>query len=90
MRRVLAWFTLLCTLSLTAAPLLAMQQPTPAQSEFVPMKDVPPTETVPAATLLIAAYAIIWLAATFYLWTIWRRLNKVEDEMRALARKTNR
>jgi hypothetical protein len=26
----------------------------------------------------------------FYLWTIWRRLNKVETEMRALEQRQNR
>jgi len=67
--------------------LLALQPPA-GQSEFVPMKDLPPTETIPAATLLIAAYAFIWLAVLFYLWSIWRRLNKVEAEMHALGHKT--
>ena len=41
---------------------------------------------MPAAPLLIAAYAFIWVAVIFYVWTIWRRLNKVETEMQALAR----
>ncbi len=45
---------------------------------------------MPAAPLLIAAYAFVWIAVMFYLWTIWRRLNKVEAEMRALAQKTAR
>ena len=65
-------------------------QPPAAQSEYVPLKDLPPTENVPAAPFLIAAYAFVWIAAMFYLWTIWRRLNRVETEMRALAQKTSR
>ena len=44
-------------------------------------------EQLPAAPLLIAAYAFVWLAAMFYLWTIWRRLGKVEAEMRALEQR---
>ena len=52
------------------------------------MKELPPGEQMPAAPLLVAAYAFIWIAAMFYLWTIWRRLNKVEEEMRALTRKS--
>jgi len=78
--------TVALTLLLTAAALAF--QPPAGQSEFVPAKDLPPTESIPAAPLLVAAYAFIWVAAIFYLWTIWRRLNKVETEMRALARKT--
>jgi CcmD family protein len=35
----------------------------------------------------VAAYAFIWVAAIVYLFSIWRRLNKVETEMHALARK---
>jgi CcmD family protein len=65
-------------------------QPPAAQSEYVPLKDLPATENVPAAPFLIAAYAFVWIAAMFYLWTIWRRLNRVETEMRALAQKTSR
>ena len=66
----------------------AVQQAPPGQSEYVPIKDLPPTDQMPAAPLLIAAYAFVWIAVMFYLWTIWRRLNRVEAEMGALARKT--
>ena len=77
------------TFVLVAASTLAFafQPPPPGQDGFVAAKDLPPTESIPAAPLLVAAYAIIWLAAVFYLWTIWRRLNKVESDIRALARK---
>jgi CcmD family protein len=78
------------SVALTAAPLVAARQPPPGQSEFVPVKDLPPTETIPAAPLLVAAYAFIWVALIFYIWTIWRRLNRVETDMRALAQKTRR
>ncbi len=88
-RAALVVATLFWTLALTAPAALAVQSP-PGQSEFVPMKDVPPTESIPAAPLLIAGYAFIWVAAMVYLWTIWRRLTKVEDDMRALAQKTTR
>jgi len=29
----------------------------------------------------------VWLATMFYLWTIWRRLGKVEAEIHALERR---
>jgi CcmD family protein len=69
-----------------AMPALAFQPPA-AQSEYVPVKDLPPVDQLPAAPLLVAAYSFIWLAAMFYLWTIWRRLGKVETEMRALEQR---
>lgn len=72
---------------LLAAPVFAWQPP-PGQSEFVPVESLPPSEQLPAAPYLIAAYAFVWIAVMFYLWTIWRRMNRVETEMRALAQKT--
>ena len=83
LRRLL---TALTSFVLLAAPAFALQPPA-GQSEFVPVDSVPLSDQLPAAPLLVTAYAFIWLAVMFYLWTIWRRLNKVEDEMRALARK---
>jgi len=42
---------------------------------------------MPAAPLLIAAYAFFLVLMMFYLWTIWNRLSKVEKEMQELARR---
>ena len=86
MRRL---FAAVWCFALTSAPVFALQPPT-GQSEFVPAKDLPPAETIPAAPLLVTAYAVIWLLVMFYLWTIWRRLNKVETEMRALEQRQQR
>jgi CcmD family protein len=72
-----------------SASALALQPP-PGQSEFVPVDTLPPGDQLPAAPLLVGAYAFVWLAVMFYLWTIWRRLNRVETEMRAIAQKTAR
>jgi CcmD family protein len=87
--RVLRLIAALSCVVAFAAPALAMQPPA-ATSEYVPVKDLPPVDQVPAAPLLIAAYAFVWIAAMFYMWTIWRRLNRVETEMQALARKSAR
>ena len=76
---------LLTSLVLVASSAFALQPP--GQSEFVPVDSVPPGDQLPAAPLLIAAYAFVWLATFVYLFSIWRRLNKVENEMRALAQK---
>jgi CcmD family protein len=70
---------------LLAAPAFALQPP--PQGGFVPVDSVPAGDQLPAAPLLIIAYAFVWVAAMVYVWSIWRRMNKVEDEMRALARK---
>lgn len=57
----------------------------PGQTEFVPMTEIPASEQLPAARLLIAAYAFVWVAVLAYLWTIWRRLGKVEQEIGQLS-----
>jgi len=80
--------TLVWTIVLTS-PVLALQPPT-GQSEFRPMTEVPPSEQLPAAPLLITAYAFFLVAVLFYVWTIWRRLNKVEADIRALERTAKR
>ena len=82
MKRILiGWFSLLLV-----APAFAFQPPT-GQSEFVPVDTLPAADQLPAAPLLIAAYAFVWIATLFYVWTVWRRLNKVEQEMRSLERR---
>ena len=86
LRRLL---TPLISFALFAAPAFALQPP-PGQSEFVPVDSVPLSDQLPAAPLLVTAYAFVWIAAMVYVWSIWRRLNKVEDEMRALAQKMPR
>jgi CcmD family protein len=79
---------LMCSL-LVAVPALALQPPA-AQSEFVPAAPGASTEQLPAAPLVIAAYAFVWVAAMGYVWTIGRRLTKVEDDLRALERKAGK
>ena len=74
---------------LLAGPVVASQPPAP-QSEFVPATPGASTEQLPAAPLLIAAYAFVWVAAMGYVWTIARRLNKVEDELRTLEQRATR
>ncbi len=56
-----------------------------ATDQFVPVKALPPQERLPAAPLVMVAYGFVWAVLLAYLWTIWRRLMKVESEMRTLA-----
>ena len=51
----------------------------------MPMKSLPQQDQLPAAPLLVAAYAFVWVALLVYVWTIWRRLMKVEREIRELS-----
>jgi hypothetical protein len=74
---------LLLTVPASSA-VLAMQ---PSQEEFKPFTGVPPEQQIPAAPLVIGAYAFFLLLMMFYLWTIWRRIGKVEADMRALERR---
>ena len=54
-------------------------------SEFVPVGSQPATEQLPAAPLLIAAYVFVWAAMLAYVWSIWRRLGKVERDISELS-----
>jgi CcmD family protein len=56
-----------------------------AQSEFQPVTEIPASEQMPSAPLVIAAYAFVWLAFVVYVWTMWRKLGKVEQELQTLA-----
>jgi hypothetical protein len=55
------------------------------QTEFIPVKEVPASEQLPAAPLVIAAYAFVWLAFLAYVWMVWRRLGKVEADINTLS-----
>ncbi len=81
--------TALIGLSIGASA-LAFQPPAP-QNDFVPVTEAQrAVETLPAAPLLIAAYAFVWVALLGYLWFLWGRLKKVQGEIEALERRTGR
>ena len=68
----------------------AYAQPTqPAQAQFVPIDELPPEDQMPAAPLLIVAYAFAWVALLVYLWSIWRRLSGVERALAEVARRVS-
>ena len=52
---------------------------------FEPVANLPAPEReqLPAAPLVMAAYAVVWVMVFGYLWSIWRRLGAVERELRA-------
>lgn len=75
---------------LAATPLVpdafAWQPPPATADEFVPVSDLPAKESLPAAPLLVAAYAVVWLMLMGYLVMLWRRLARVEQEMAGIER----
>jgi CcmD family protein len=57
----------------------------PGQSEFQPVTEIPASEQLPSAPLVIAAYAFVWFAFVVYVWMMWRKLGKVEQELTQLS-----
>jgi CcmD family protein len=57
----------------------------PAQDEFVPISQLPADDKLPAAPLLIAAYAVVWIILAVYVWTLWRRFLRAEQDLKQLA-----
>ena len=57
----------------------------PGQSGFEPVTEVPASEQLPSAPLVIAAYAFVWLAFMFYVWMMWKKLGKVDRELTQLS-----
>ena len=72
------------------APAIAtaqQQPPKAAQDEFVPIDQLPPGDQLPAARFLIIAYAVAWVLVAGYLFSIWRRLGRVEQEIADVSRR---
>ena len=72
---------------LLCAPLAAQQpQPPPQQQqdEFVPVSQLPAQDQLPAAPLLVTAYAFVWIALFAYVASVARRLSRVQREVERL------
>ena len=70
------------------APVLAWAQE--QQDGFLPVD--PSTdivESLPAAPMVMAAYALVWLVLMAYIWSLRRRQARVELEMAALRARVN-
>ncbi len=68
---------------------VVLAQP-PPQGEFVPIDQLPAAESFPAAPLVIAAYAAVWLIVFFYIFSVWRRLDRVEHELKEIIGRAQR
>ena len=62
-------------------------QPAAAQDGFVPVSQLPPTEELPPAPLVLGAYGFIWVAVLVYVWSLARRLNAVQKDFDALSKR---
>ncbi len=85
-RYVCACLALITTLAGTPRAGFAGQPPK-APEGFVPAGDLPAREELPAAPLLITAYAAAWVLVFGYLLSIWQRLARVEREIQDLSRR---
>lgn len=73
---------LVLSLMLFGAVALGAQPQPPA--DFVPVENAPPGEQIPAMPLLGLAYGFIWVGVLGYVWSLARRLQKVEAELAEL------
>lgn len=80
-------FAFLFVSAISVASLLAQPPQSPARDQYVPIDQLPPNEQMPSAPFVVAAYSLVWIIAMLYLWSIWRRIGKVEADMQVLARR---
>ncbi len=81
------WLWILLAIAMLAMPTYAYQQPPPAQEGFVPVDQLPTREDFPAAPLVVGAYSVAWVALLIYVWSVWKRLGRVEREMVDVSRR---
>ena len=82
-KRALAFAIVLLTL--TAMPLLAQPPAQPQQqNEYVPIDELPPQDQLPAAPLLVVAYAVVMLGLFAYVVSVARRMATVQRELERL------
>ena len=87
MKRLVLCVALLVLLPGVVLPAQQPAKPPSSQEDFVPVSALPQAEQLPAAPLLIAAYAFVWVALMAYVWSLWRRMAKLERELADLQRR---
>ena len=68
---------------LLLAPAALSAQPQPPK-DFVAVDETAPGEQIAAMPLIASAYGFIWIVLLGYVWSIGRRLQKVEGELAEL------
>ena len=69
---------------------IRQQLPTTPDDEFTPISELPPDERLPAAPMLVGAYAFVALAIFAYLVSLSRRLQGVAREIARLEAQIKR
>jgi CcmD family protein len=82
--RILVFVVGMAALSVRA---VAQQPPPQPPKDFVPVDESAPGEQIPAMPLIGAAYGFIWVAVLGYVWSLGRRLQKVDAEITELERR---
>ena len=80
MRTLIRTIAVVFVLTMQVAPLAAQQDPR-QQEEFTPIDQLPPQEQLPAAPLLVGAYAFVLLMLFGYLVMVSRRLSAIQTEV---------
>lgn len=80
-------FTLGVVFCLCLGAVAFAQTAQPPVGEFVPMSSLAPREVLPATPLVFYAYAFVWLALLGYVFSIWRRMSKVEQDLAEVQRR---
>ena len=83
MTRLLVILATAAVSAVLQAPVLWAWQPE-QQNEFIPIDQLPPQDQLPAAPLLVAAYAIVVIALFVYVMSVARRLTSVQRELERL------
>jgi len=83
MRNLIRTIAVVFALTMQVSPLAAQTQPK-QQEEFTPVDQLPPQEQLPAAPLLVGAYAFVLLMLFGYLVMVSRRLSAIQSEVTRL------
>ncbi len=90
-RMTVSMLVVLAVLTVGVSAMHAQPQTQPqAQNEFVPVKNLPQQEQLPAAPLVTGAYAFVWVVLMVYAWSISRRIGKVQSDLAELRKRTAR
>lgn len=71
----------------TLAGVASAFQPAAGQGDFEPVSALPKAETLPAGAMLVVAYTFVWVALVGYVWTLWRRSQKIDKDLADLERR---
>jgi len=61
--------------------------PPAAMDGFAPMGEGAPREVLPATPLVFYAYGFVWIALVGYVFLMWRRMARVEQELADVQRR---